>query len=286
MGLTLVEYPDWRALSIKCIAGVLSIGFIASSNYIINEVLDAPFDRLHPLKCLRPVPSGRVNIPLAYAQWIAFLFVGLGLGALVNATFGGVVFALWVMGCFYNFRPFRTKDVPYLDVLSESVNNPLRLLAGYYIINPGYLPPISLLLSYWMIGSYFMALKRFAEYRELADPQIAGSYRKSFRYYNEENLLTSILFYGSAAMLFLGAFIIRYRIEWIIAVPLIALVMAIYLNISFKKDSAAQAPEKLYRERGLVTACAATALLLIALLFVDIPFLHTEFKPTLPVSSN
>ena len=35
---------------------------------------------------------------------------------------------LLLMGIAYNVPPLRTKDRPYLDVLSESVNNPLRLL--------------------------------------------------------------------------------------------------------------------------------------------------------------
>ena len=42
--------------------------------------------------------------------------------------------ALWIMGCLYNFSPVRTKDVPYLDVLTESINNPLRLLLGWSAI--------------------------------------------------------------------------------------------------------------------------------------------------------
>jgi hypothetical protein len=41
-------------------------------------------------------------------------------------------------------------------------------------------------------------------------------------------------------MLFFGAFIMRYRIELIATVPLISWVMAVYFNLSFNKDSAAQ----------------------------------------------
>ena len=57
------------------LAGRIVIGFIAASliacsNYVINEVLDAPFDRFHPTKSQRPVVAGLVNIPLAYAQWL------------------------------------------------------------------------------------------------------------------------------------------------------------------------------------------------------------------------
>ena len=62
------------------------------------------------------------------------------------------------------------------------------------------------------------------------------------------------MFYASAAMLFLGAFIIRYRIELVLSFPLLALVMAIYLALAFKEGSAADAPEKLTREPQLMIA--------------------------------
>src|SRR5207302_8048699 len=133
---------------------------------------------------------------------------------------------LWVMGCVYNIPPLRRKDVPYVDVLSESINNPLRFLAGWYITSTKALPPASLLISYWMIGCYFMAIKRFAEYREIDDAARSKSYRKSFVFYDERRLLVSIVFYGSQAMLFFGAFIMRYRLALILSFPLVSLVMA------------------------------------------------------------
>jgi hypothetical protein len=39
---------------------------------------------------------------------------------------------LWVMGVVYNVKPIRSKELPYLDVLSESINNPIRLLLGWF----------------------------------------------------------------------------------------------------------------------------------------------------------
>src|SRR4029079_14980866 len=97
-----------------------SICLVASSNYVINEVLDAPSDLSHPVKRNRPVPSGRVSVPLAYVQWIALMVVGVGLGLQVSRAFAITVAILWVMGCIYNIPPVRSKDLPSLDVLSET----------------------------------------------------------------------------------------------------------------------------------------------------------------------
>ena len=267
----------WRTL-----IGLISICLVASSNYVINEVLDAPSDRSHPVKRNRPTPSGAVSVPLAYVQWIALMVVGVAIGLQVSNAFAITVFVLWVMGCVYNIPPLRSKDVPYLDVLSEAVNNPLRMLAGWFIASTASVAPASLLLSYWMVGCYFMAIKRYAEYREIADSSVAAAYRKSFAYYTPERLIVSIMFYGSAAMLFLGAFVMRYRLELILSFPLVALVMALYLDLSFKEDSAVQRPEGLYREPKLMAAVVLCFALMAGLMLMDIPVLQDVFDPTAP----
>ena len=123
---------------------------------------------------------------------------------------------------------------------------------------------------------------RFAEFREIGDCHRSAEYRKSFGYYNEQRLLVAIMFYASVAMLFFGAFIMRYRVELILAFPLVALVMSLYLSIAFKPDSAVQRPEGLYREPALMAAVVACTVAIVILLFVNMPILHRIFSPTIP----
>ncbi len=271
----------------------VSITLVACSNYVINEVLDAPFDRLHPIKKNRPAARGLVSIPIAYVQWLLMMIAGVAIGLTISKMFALMALILWIMGCIYNFPPIRTKDVPYLDVLTESINNPLRMLLGWYAVTAAMgfplVPPVSLLIAYWMIGCYFMGLKRFSELSEFhksGDHALAGSYRASFKRYTPESLLVSVLFYASTAMLFLGAFIIRYRIELILGFPFVAFTMAIYLKLSFKPESAVQNPEKLYREPLLMASFAATVLIMGLLLFIRMPRLEQFFLPTIPTSTS
>jgi decaprenyl-phosphate phosphoribosyltransferase len=270
-------------LGVTLVWAFVSITLVACSNYVINEVLDAPFDRLHPTKKERPAAKGLVNIPLAYVQWIAMMLVGVAIGWTISKPFAVTAVVLWLMGCAYNIRPLRTKDVPYLDVLTESVNNPLRMLLGWYAVAAWLVPPLSLLMCYWMIGCYFMALKRFSELREIGDQGVAGSYRASFKRYTQESLLESVVFYASTAMLFFGAFAIRYRIELVLGFPLVAIVMAIYFKLSFEPHSAVQNPEKLYREPRLMVWFGVTVVVMVMLLFVRLPRLENIFTPTIPV---
>jgi decaprenyl-phosphate phosphoribosyltransferase len=285
--LSIAPISATAGLASRIVIGLIALCFIASSNYVINELMDAPFDRHHPLKCTRPVPSGRVSIRWAYAQWLILMITGLGLGLLVSKPFTAALVVLWVMGCVYNLPPLRSKDLPYIDVLSEAVNNPLRMLAGWFIVvDSAALPPASLLLSYWMVGSYFMAMKRFAEYRDIHDPVRAAAYRRSFAFYTEERILVSIMFYGAAAMLFFGAFIMRYRLELILSFPLVALVMALYLALAFKEDSAVQRPERLYREATIMVPVVLCVFVMVVFLFLDLPILHTIFVPTVPITGG
>jgi decaprenyl-phosphate phosphoribosyltransferase len=274
-----------KDLGLRIALGGISVCLVASSNYVINEVLDAPTDRAHPVKFARPVPSGLVNIPLAYVQWLALMLAGVGVGHLLGTGFALTMIGLWVMGCIYNIPPIRSKDLPYVDVLSEAVNNPLRLLAGWLIAGTASVAPASLLLSYWMVGCYFMAMKRFAEWRHIGDPARAAAYRRSFAFYTEERLLVAIVFYASAAMLFLGAFIMRYRLELILSFPFIALAMAMYLVVALRPDSAVQRPEGLYREPLLMATLIVCSVVIAVLLVVDIPVLPRIFTPTAPVEN-
>ncbi|MDO4573954.1 MAG: UbiA family prenyltransferase [Planctomycetia bacterium] len=258
--------------------GLAAVCMVVSSNYVINEILDAPTDRIHPSKCHRPIPSGKVKLPLAYAEWILLGVLGLGLSWKMGVPFFCSAAALLVMGILYNVKPFRTKDWVYLDVLSESVNNPLRLLLGWYVVLAVEVPPLSLLLWYWMVGAFFMATKRFAEYRWINDPEVAAGYRQSFRYYTENRLLVSMFVYAITSALFLGVFILRYRLELILGFPLLAGFYGYYLYVGLKPNSPVQNPELLYREKGLMAYLLVCVAVLLGLMFVDIPAMYALFE--------
>ncbi len=270
-----------RGLVLRIIAGMTAVTLIACSNYVINEILDAPFDRLHPKKKGRPAALRQVRPPLAYVQWVVMMLVAVWIGTKISKPFVLTAAALWIMGCFYNIRPFRTKDIAYLDVITESINNPLRLLLGWFMVTSALTPPISLLLSYWSLGCYFMALKRYSELRSIK-ATVAASYRESFKHYDERKLLVSVVFYSAASMLFFGAFSMRYRMELMLAFPLVGYLMAAYFNLSYEEDSAAQNPEKLYKQPWLMVGVVLTVLVMVFLLIHPFPAVTKLLAPTLP----
>ncbi len=76
-----------------------------------------------------------------------------------------------------------------------------------------------------------------------------------------------------SATFFMGIFMIKYRIEYLIAMPFLFGLFSMYLYISFKEDSAVQKPEKLYREKKLLCFLFVFIAALIVLTFVDITIL-------------
>lgn len=270
----LLTAESWQAL----LLGLVATCIVASSNYVINEILDAPSDRHHPVKHARPIPSGRVKLRWAYAEWLGLAALGLGLAAMVSTPFLITAAMLWFMGLVYNIPPVRSKELPYLDVLSESVNNPLRLGLGWFAAGQTAVPPLSLLMAYWMVGAFFMGAKRFSEYRAIGDADRAAAYRSSFQHYDESKLLVSLFFYATATALFLGMFIVRHHLELLLGIPLIAGFFSYYLHVALKPESAAQAPERLYRERGLMAYLVLCVVVLVGLMFVRVPALYDWFN--------
>ena len=258
----------------RLVLALLATCVAASGNYVLNELQDAPYDRCHPTKRYRPIPSGRASEIVAYFQWILFSIIAVVLAAQVNALFSYTIILLLIMGLVYNVAPLRTKDVPILDVLSESFNNPIRCSLGWFALVSTSIPPVVLLLACWLIGAVFMATKRLAEYRSINDRSIAVRYRKSFRFYDETRMVVALTFYIALFSMCCGVFIVSYRLELVLMMPLIAGFTTYYFKVSLKEGSVVQSPEKLYREKGLVLYAGLCVIAFVLLLFTDLPAVH------------
>lgn len=258
------------------VAGFVSAVCIASANYVINEWLDREFDAHHPVKSKRSSVQHPLNPTIVYAWYATLAVAGLGLAATINTVFFWVSVWFLAMGVIYNVEPLRSKDKPFLDVLSESINNPIRLLLGWAMVDPGSLPPVSLLLGYWMGGAFLMNAKRMSEYRDLVASvgrETLVLYRRSFRAYTENRLTAACLMYAMFCGSFIGIFLIKYRAEYIVFLPFLGLLFAIYFGLALRPESVAQAPEKLFKSNTLIIATALTAAVFVLTTLVDMPFL-------------
>lgn len=248
--LFLVRDVQMSDVVCNLVKAFISTCFIASANYVINEWLDAEFDKFHPTKKNRPVVSGKLKVQGIIAEYVILAAAGLFAGYVASRPVFYMELWLLVMGILYNVRPIRTKEIPYVDVLSESVNNAIRLLIGWFAVTTSFFPPVSIVFGYWMGGAFLMATKRYSEYRMINDKSVAAHYRKSFRYYTEKSLLISAFFYALMSVFFCGVFMIKYRTELILDIPLLCGLFCLYLNISYKEDSSAQSRRSCSMKKG------------------------------------
>lgn len=286
--LSIFHTPYSNSLVIKILLGISSFCLVASANYVINEYLDKGFDKFHPLKKERSSVTTIINPIILYTEYVILGMLGLVLAYFVSIKFLSMAILLLIMGVVYNVKPFRSKDRVFLDVLSESVNNPIRFAAGWFILSPALgipdskwdldwintFPPVSIVIAYWMGGAFLMATKRFAEFRLIANPKVAGQYRRSFKFYTENSLLVSMFFYAITSAFFLGIFLIKDRIELLVSFPFFALLFSWYLRIGLLKDSPVQGSEKLYTRKWFMLYLVLFTILLCVLMFVKIPWLH------------
>lgn len=254
--------------------GLCSLCLVTSANYVINEWLDAPSDRFHPTKKNRPLVVGEFAHRFIFVEYAILSALGLGLAAWVSPRYLFWSFLLWVLGIVYNVKPIRTKDLSQIDILSEGLDNPIRLCMGWTLIAQDIAPPLPFFLAYWMASSFQGAVKRLGELRFIGDREIAGEYRRSFLAYTETKLQSLSILYAVAAGLFFVLFLILYRTEYLIVLPFFGLLCYWYLTIGLKENSAAQDIVQLYRKEKLFVAYGLISLILfIVLTFVDLPWL-------------
>jgi decaprenyl-phosphate phosphoribosyltransferase len=252
---------------------------LSSSSYVLNGLLDAVTDRAHPIKQDRPLVTGSVTRASAWCEWAVLGAAGLALAWSVNPAVGWTATAFVAAALAYNAPPLRTKDLPYLDIVVEAINNPLRLALGWFAVVENRFPPLSLLLAYWTLGAFLLTVKRLAELRFLTSRKVAApSYRRSFAHYSEARLHAGTAFHLVLCSFFAGVFIVRFKLELILMLPAGALFVAWYLWLGLDDASPAQSPERVFRRPLLAGYLAACLLLFLVLLRSDIPALYRVFN--------
>jgi hypothetical protein len=122
-----------------------------------------------------------------------------------------------------------------------------------------------------------MAAKRLSEFREIGaahGKELLSQYRASFAGYSEISLTVSCFVYALCSTFFLAVFLIKYRIEYLLTMPVIITLFSYYLMLSMKPGSSAQKPEKLYREKGLMFLIVLLAAVFVFTTVIHLPIIE------------
>lgn len=185
-----LTHPDKIFLTIIAIAIYC---MLSSGVYILNDIVDAERDRLHPLKKDRPIASGRISKGAAGVMSAILMAGGLVAAWVVNVPFFYSAVAFVLLNLLYTYW---WKNIVILDVLTIALSFVIRALAGAFAID---VPASTWMLINTLLLALFLALgKRRHELGFLE--QAALAHRKTLIKYSP-SLLDHLISVVTAAVL-------------------------------------------------------------------------------------
>jgi decaprenyl-phosphate phosphoribosyltransferase len=101
--------------------------FMASCLYLVNDVVDAPLDRLHPVKRNRPVAAGAISARVALVAASGLLAVGEAVGLQLGSAFVITLNVYLLVALAYSFL---LKRIPVVDIAAVAAGFVFRAVAG------------------------------------------------------------------------------------------------------------------------------------------------------------
>ena len=116
--------------AIASVVTFFAFSFVASAIYCFNDIIDVEADRRHPVKCHRPIASGAVSVPTAYALMIILTLLSALLLFFLPQRAGetaGIVAFYFLLNMAYCLW---LKRHAIIDVCTVAFGFVLRILAG------------------------------------------------------------------------------------------------------------------------------------------------------------
>ncbi|MDV7141167.1 UbiA family prenyltransferase [Tropicimonas sp. TH_r6] len=165
---------------LQSLMAFIAFSLVASSVYVLNDLLDLSVDRAHPRKCKRPFAAG--DIPIAQGTSLAAGLLG---GGAFIAAFLGPAF-LMVMAVYYITTlaySLVLKRRAVVDICTLALLYTLRIVAGG--------AATAIPLSVWLLAFsifFFLSLAAVKRQAELVDNVKRGKLDVSGRGYSVEDL--------------------------------------------------------------------------------------------------
>ena len=160
---------------VESILAFVSFCLVASSVYVLNDLLDLTSDRLHARKCSRPFASG--NVPLSHGTLMVplLLFLGMTIALFLEQNFLLAIVGYFVITTAYSLY---LKRHSIIDICALASLYALRILAGSLATGIS----ISVWLLAFSIFFFFSlaAIKRQAELVDAAASNAGGSVGRGY----------------------------------------------------------------------------------------------------------
>lgn len=166
----------WQPLAGRAALLFAAWCLVASGMYLVNDLRDAPFDRYHPRKRLRPLAAGDLSPGLAALAAVVLTVAGIAAGFAASWAAGAMLAGYAAGMLAYTFA---LKAMPVLDVVVLSAGVVLRAAGGAVAVGVAISPWLYVCSA---AGAWFLAVsKRWAEARALGEE--AGNHRPALAKY-------------------------------------------------------------------------------------------------------
>ncbi len=163
----------------RVILAFFLFSLVSGSLYIINDIIDRDKDLHHPVKCKRPIASGRLPIAGAMITALLIILAAISASYWLDVKLFLILLAYSVLVFAYSIK---LKNIVILDVIILSMGFVLRTAGGAVVINVWISP--WLILCTTLLALFLALIKRKNELRVLAGG--AANHRKILEEYTPE----------------------------------------------------------------------------------------------------
>ena len=175
---------------------------VASSIYVINDIVDINSDKKHPFKKLRPLAAGLITLNQCKLLVLILLFISSLLLLTTNIKFFFTIVTYFLISNLYTFI---IKKYAFIDLLILSVLYTLRIVAGGLIVD--------IFASTWLISFsifFFLSLasiKRQIEILNLKKFDIEEIYGRGYSLKDEKIIKKISILFGLISIIILVMYI-------------------------------------------------------------------------------
>lgn len=236
----------------------LSFSFMASTIYIINDIVDVEKDRIHPEKCRRRIASGVISIPTAICIAIATFSIGTVLAYSINYLVLFVVLLYFVMNLAYSLY---LKHVVLIDVMIIAAGFVLRAVTGALAVDG--------ILTSWFILctlglSLFLALgkRRHELLLFKADP---SNQRKVLNFYSVEMLDQLMTIITGALIMFYSMYAASEEPAMMFTIPFVIYGIFRYYYLIHMKNAGGRPEKILLNDKHILVTVILFAILVVVI---------------------
>lgn len=216
--LPLIAAHDFTpATCFAALAAFVSFSLVASSVYLLNDLLDLQADRAHPRKRERPLASGRLSLAEGAMTAALLLVAGIVIAFLPwRWEFMATMVAYYVLTTAYSLA---LKRRLVIDICTLAGLYTIRIVAGA--------AATGIPLSEWLLGFsvfFFMSLAAVKRQAELVDTVASGRESAAGRAYHGDDLpivSTMAIAAGYGSVLLLALYLNSPAVKTLYAQPLL-----------------------------------------------------------------